>query len=304
MKKNLLMLGGLGFLGKNLVQVLKNSYNIIIFDHKKINAEDTLSYAGDFTNAEDLKIIFKNNKIDLVLHLISTSTPGSSNDDMSFDINTNLVATVKLLELMKKHSAPKIVFISSGGAIYGKINPRTNLIDENYQTNPLCSHAICKLAIEKYLYLYNYLYNINYLILRVSNLYGEHHRSKKLGLINIALKKILNGETVEIWGDGEIVRDYLCVNDCAMIIKTLLEKNINNEIFNVGSGQGYTINEIINKIKNIHGDFAVEYKKGRDFDVPKIILNIEKLKKIVNFQFTDINSGIAKTLNWLKKYEQ
>jgi len=301
MKKNLLILGGSGFLGKNLVEVLKGSYNIIIFDHKEIQADGILSYAGDFANAEDLEIVFKDNKIDLVMHLISTTTPGSSNNNIIFDISTNLIPSVKLLDLIKKYNIPKIVFISSGGAIYGKIGKEITSVSEDYPTDPLCSHAIGKLAIEKYIHLYNNLHGIDYLILRISNLYGEHHQSNTLGLINVSLKKILQGETIEIWGDGEIIRDYIYVNDCVRIIKMLLDKDVKNEIFNVGSGQGYSINQIVDKLKKSCGKFTVEYKPGRDFDVPRIVLNIEKLKEIVDFQFTNIDEGINNTYNWLKK---
>lgn len=301
MKKNILMLGGFGFLGKNLIEVFKNKYNIIVFDHLKNNMDSVISYSGDFSNANDLEIIFINHRIDLVFHLISNTTPGSSNKDIVYDIEKNLISTINLLELMKKYSIPKIVFTSSGGTIYGKINSPNGFAMENDPTFPICSHGICKLAIERYIYLFSYLYGIDYLILRISNLYGKYHTSNNLGFINVSLRKILSEKKMEVWGNGEIIRDYIFVEDCVQIIRDLLEKNVNNEVFNIGSGEGHSINEIINIIRGFNCDFTIEYKKGRNFDVDKVILSIKKLKRINDFQFTNIEDGIKKTITWMNK---
>ncbi len=245
MKKNILVLGGSGFLGKNICEVLRKQYNIIVFSKESIPASDHKSYQGDFSNPKDLEMVFKENKIDIVLHLISTTTPATSNKDKAYDIKSNLLATIDLLDLMVKYSVPKIVFISSGGGVYGKLGNNEKSVKEDHATNPLCSYAICKLAIEKYLLLYKNLHNIDYLILRVSNPYGEHHSSDSQGIINIMLKKIVAGDKIEIWGDGSVIRDYIYVKDCANIVKTLLDK----ETFNIQGFKRFCIQE-----KLAHGD--------------------------------------------------
>jgi len=298
MKKNLLLLGGLGFIGQNLIEELKHEYNLIVFGHQPSHrSHDYLYCSGDFTKLEELEPVFQNYKIDLAIHLISSTIPSS--DDIVFDINSNITSTIHLLELLKKYFVSKILFCSSGGTVYGLMNEK-NQIDENHPTYPISAHGINKLAIEKYIYLYHYRYDLEYLIVRLSNPYGEKHASAEQGLINIALKKVINNDPVIIWGDGAIIRDYIYIKDCAKIIHDLLRKNIFNQIINVGSGQGYSINQILSLIRDRVGDFAIIYKSPRTFDVPKIVLDIHKLKSFIPVQLTPINIGIYKTYQWLK----
>lgn len=302
MKNTILLLGGLGFIGQNIIEELQDEYSLIVFDHSKESKDLKNVYIhGDFTKKEDIEAVFSNYKIDLVIHAISTTIPASSNTVL--DIDSNLTSTISLLELMRKYSVPKIAFLSSGGTIYGIVNNK-NGANEDYPTHPISSHGIIKLAIEKYIYLYHHIYHINYLILRLSNPFGEKHLSDKQGFINVTLKKIIKKEKITIWGDGRIIRDYIYIKDCTKIIHALINKNISNQIINVGSGQGYSINELLLIMRNQIGDFKVEIKDARNFDVPKIVLNTQRLRLLINFKLTPIEDGIKKTYAWLqKKYE-
>lgn len=298
MKKNVLLIGGFGFLGRNLLEALESDYNVIVFDRGvPPDVQNIVSFRGDFTNKDDLEQVFHKSAIDLVIHCVSTTIP--SNTDIIFDIHSNVIGTIQLLELMKKYSVPKIVFLSSGGTVYGVIE-ETQSVDELHPTFPICSHGISKLTIERYIHLYHHLYKIDYLILRLSNPFGEHHISDKHGFINVALKKIVHHEAIEVWGDGEVVRDYVYVKDCASIIKELLQKNISNEIFNVGSGTGLSINQILSLLEKKYGKLNVRWQEKRNFDVPKIVLNITKLQSIIKHQFTPLERGIHHTYDWLK----
>ena len=122
-------------------------------------------------------------------------------------------------------------------------------------------------------------------------------------MINVIIKKILNGETVKIWGDGLIIRDYIYIKDLVRIIVDLIEKNIQNEIINIGSNKGYSINNILNIIKKEIGDFPLKYLESRKADVPYLILNINKLKSFININLTSIEEGIKRTYNWLEKMD-
>ncbi|HRS02727.1 MAG TPA: NAD-dependent epimerase/dehydratase family protein, partial [Bacteroidota bacterium] len=180
MKKNILLLGGFGFIGSNLIEALlkSNLYNIIVFEFKGVTSKfsDRVSvFYGDFNNEEDLAELFENYKIDIVVHLVSTTVPATSNDNIEYDINSNLIGTIRLLNIMVQHNVLKIVFLSSGGTIYGEISEPK--VSEEHPTHPISSHGIVKLSIEKYLYLYHRLHNLDYLILRVSNPYGPYHSS-------------------------------------------------------------------------------------------------------------------------------
>ncbi len=306
MSKKILILGGFGFIGTNLIEELLNrdNYELIIFEANKVIIqnpsllEHVKVYYGDFHNEKDYEIIFKENDIDTVIHLISTTIPSISNDNIIYDIQSNLINTIKLLTMMKQYVIKNIVFSSSGGTVYGISDKKHNETDP---TTPICSYGIVKLAIEKYLYLFNHLYGMNYLIVRSSNPFGEYHTRSQQGLINVVLENICNGEKLQIWGDGSIVRDYIYVKDLVRILADLIEKEIKNEIINIGSGRGFSINEILALVKEVVGEFPLEYTKERKLDVPYLVLNVEKLKSYIQFDNRSLKEGIKKTYDWLKK---
>lgn len=295
----MLLLGSLGFIGQNLIEELKNDYNLIVFGRQPGQySPDYTYYSGDFTKPETVEIIFKNHTIDLVIHAISTTIPSSS--DWALDIDSNLKNTIHLLELLKQYKVQKILFLSSGGTVYGLIDG-PGCVAEDHPTYPISAHGINKLAIEKYIYLYQQLYHIQYLILRLSNLFGEKHSSNTHGLINVALKKIIKKEPMTVWGDGEIIRDYIYIKDCVKIIHQLINKNVSNQIINVGSNQGHSINEILTIIRNQIGDFKIVNTAARNFDVQRIVLDTSKLKSFINIQLTPIAEGIQSTYRWLEQ---
>ena len=306
--KKILIFGGFGFIGTNLIEELTNrgGYEIYIFEAKNalIQNPDLLKkvkvYSGEFNNIEDYEVIFKEHLIDLVIHLINTNIPSSSNKNVIFDITSNLINTINLLNIMLKYNCKNIVFLSSGGTIYGISRDRKKK-KETDSKNPLSSYGIVKLTIEKYIHLYSYLHGLIYLILRPSNPFGEYHKNQKQGIINVILKKALNRETVEIWGDGTVVRDFIYVKDLVKIIFDLIESKIQNEIFNIGSGKGYSINDIIEIVQKEIGNFKLEYKDARKVDIPYLILNIDKLEKHLELNLTSIEEGIKKTSKWLKE---
>jgi UDP-glucose 4-epimerase len=304
---NVLILGGLGFIGSNIVTELlfRKSFNIYIFDYPGIPNPfgDLIKLVyGDFTNEKELEFLFKENRIDIVIHLISTTVPKTSNDNIIYDINANLISTIKLLNIIVKYKVDKIIFFSSGGTIYGLNDGHK--IDETCPTNPVSSYGIIKLAIEKYIVSYNYLYGLDYLILRVGNPYGPFHKSKKQGIINIFLKKILDSEPIFIWGNGANIRDYIYVGDLSSILFHLISNGVNNEIINLSTGVGYSINEILDILKIQTKEFKVEYTLSNKLDIPIIVLDISKLESKVKVNFTSIEDGIQLTYRSLLKAEK
>lgn len=306
-KKNILILGGFGFIGSNIIEALLkiNLYNVIVFEFKGVApkfSDCVTVYHGDFNNEEDLAEVFKNHKIDIVVHLISTTVPATSNDNILYDINSNLAGTIRLLNIMVQYEVKLIVFLSSGGTVYGEINgPKAS---ETHPTSPISSHGIIKLSIEKYLDLYSRLYNIQYLILRVSNPYGPYHNSDKQGFINVVIRKILHNEKILVWGDGTIMRDFIYVKDLADIFVRLLGKNIVNQIINIGSGEGHSVKQVLEYIAANQPYFEIEYKQSRKYDIQKIILDINKLNSIDKFHFTELKKGIFLTYQWCKAIEE
>jgi len=308
-KHTILILGGLGFIGRNLTEELLASgkYNVVIFDSQTfstnyIPANPFLSVClGDFNSPADLQKVFRGHKFDSVVHLISTTVPSTSNGiNMIYDVESNLVPTLRLLSLMKENDVKKIVFASSGGTVYGPLPALSGKpLSETDFTSPICSHGIIKLTIEKYLALYKHLFGLDYLVLRIANPFGEYHRSQVQGLINVVLRKRMKGEPVHIWGDGNIVRDYIYVKDCVLAMRLLMEKNIVNETINIGSGVGHSVNEILSAITKAAGPLKVQRNKGRNFDTPRVVLDISKLKQLIKFSPVSLETGIKNSNKWL-----
>ncbi|MGQ3889919.1 NAD-dependent epimerase/dehydratase family protein [Legionella sp. CNM-1927-20] len=300
-----LIIGGGGFIGSHLVEALINQeYKVRVFNRSSnLPFTDGLLkkiefIQGDFTN--EAALINALNDCDVCFHLISTVLPKSSNIDPIYDIQTNLVGTVKLLDYAVQARIKKIVFLSSGGTVYGY--PKQLPIDEDHPTNPLCSYGITKLAIEKYLELYHQLYGLKYIILRLANPFGEKQRTNaSQGIIPIFLKKILRNEKVEIWGNGSIIRDYIYISDVVnALIKTIPYQGA-ERIFNIGSGEGRSINDILEAIESALGQTVKKhFTTGRVFDVPASVLAIDRAKQFLNWQpKISFNDGLKCTINWL-----
>jgi UDP-glucose 4-epimerase len=304
--KNILILGGLGFIGSNLIEEFlqhEDAYSIIVFDfpgkHNPFGEKIRIIY-GDFSNEESLKPVFSDNRIDIVIHLISTTVPASSNENIIYDIEANLIPTIQLLKLLSVYKIPEIIFFSSGGSVYGIT--KDEKVDENHSVFPVSSHGTIKITIEKYIHLFQQLYGIKYLILRVGNPYGPWQNSEKQGIINIFIRKMLRNEPLVVRGDGNAIRDYIFVKDLASIVHILISKEIHNEIINIGSGIGNSINQIIGALKKIVDNTAfIEYEEALQTDVPRVILDTKKLEKLISYPLCSIEEGIQKTYDSMIK---
>jgi UDP-glucose 4-epimerase len=299
-----LIIGGNGFIGSHLTDFLVSQGQSVRVYNRSRNLYHTQQQAveyiyGDFADQTLLKSALKD--IEIVYQLISTTIPSTSNSNPAMDVTSNVIDTIKLLENCVNTSVKKIVFSSSGGTIYGY--PHKIPIDENNPTNPICSYGITKLSIEKYLYLFNCLYGLDYTILRISNPYGPRQNpTGKLGAVTIFLNHILKRKPIQIWGDGEIVRDYIYILDVVQALYNAQNLNQPEKLFNIGSGQGVSLNQLIVKIHQaIQNDFEVEYIQGRKVDIPINVLDITKAKTILQWQpSVELEVGIQKTWQWLK----
>lgn len=307
-KKKLLILGADGFIGSNLAKSLhkERKYKIFAFDLFKDGIsrnldcfdDDFIMIQGNFLNREDLKKALKG--IDYVFHFISLTTPGSSMNEPLIEIDTNIKGTISLLELCVKEKIKRIIFASSGGAIYGDQNK--NIYNENDNTEPISPYAISKLTIEKYLRYFKKHSGLDYLILRYSNPYGPGQNIiGSQGIIPIFLNLIKQKKPITIFGDGKNLRDYIYIDDLVNITKMIFYRKVRYPIYNVGSGEKYTINGIVRIIEKVTGN-KIEIKKlqERDVDVKRISLNIERVKKETAYaKFIPLEEGIKRTWKWL-----
>jgi len=307
--KTILILGGHGFIGTNVLNYIDNhlsdSYNVILFNKSKnhpygIKFNCTYKrYYGDFSDVSSLKLIFIENEIDIVFHFISTTNPASSSN-IKYDIESNLIATIDFVKLMVQFNVKNIVYLSSGGAIYGNTSEKNS---ETSPTQPQSSYGIVKLAIEKYLMMFANNGKIKPLILRLSNTYGPYHYSMKQGIANVALRSAIEKKKFSVWGNGENLKDYIFIEDFVHILFKLIEMKKHSEIINIGSGTLSSLNTIISHVNCIYPNFSRTLNESKLFDVPNFELDLSKLKKNINFSFTSIEEGINKTNNWLVNQE-
>lgn len=298
-----LILGGNGFIGSHLVdKLLAEGHSVRVFDKYPERYRQPLQQVdycfGDFGNRGLLAEALHG--IDLVYHLINTSLPKTSNDDPAYDVQSNVIETLFMLEKCVQFGVKKVVFISSGGTVYGR--PAQLPIAENGATEPECSYGIIKLTIEKYLALYRQLHGLDYVVLRPSNPYGSRQNPQGIqGAIPVFLGKVAKGEPIEIWGDGEVVRDYLYIDDLVDGLYRAAMSKSQERIFNLGSGQGYSLNDIVASIRAVTGaDVRVNYKPGRSFDVPRIWLDINRAAKELAWKpQTSLDDGILRTWDFI-----
>jgi UDP-glucose 4-epimerase len=256
---------------------------------------------GDFLNEADLLRALEG--ISTVVHLISMTVPQNSFENPVHDVETNLLGTLRLLAAMKQKGVRRILFISSGGAVYGP--PVYLPIDENHPTNPIVPYGISKLAIEKYLLMYAHTEGLQAISLRVSNPYGPGQRIEKAqGVLTAFLHKTLSGMPLEIWGDGEVRRDFLYVQDVAkafVLAFQYLENGGSKRIFNIGAGQSWSINQLLKIIYEVTGrEPKVTREPSRCFDTPENILSPALARAEFGWEpQIPIRQGMEQTINWL-----
>ena len=298
--------GGNGFIGSRLVSRLLNlGHSVRIFDRSGSEALQTAwgeklqIFTGDFSTEPDFHDVLEGS--DVVFHLISTTLPNSSNNDPIADVMGNLVPTLRLLEQMRRTGTRKIIFPSSGGTIYGEAARLP--IDEAHPTNPIVSYGAVKLAIEKYLSIYRHSFSLRPICLRISNPYGPGFRaSSPQGAIGAFLNKALNGQPIELWGTGEVRRDYLYIEDLidALILSAAYDGDVFT--FNISTGIGTSLLEVIDHIQAVTGKEVLVHKNpGRSFDVQSNFLsNALAAEKLGWHPETRLRHGIELTADWLK----
>lgn len=302
-----LVLGGGGFMGSAISsELVLAGHDVRIFEKARVKRENVAHILGrvewlegDFTNEKNIKEALYG--VEVVIHAISTTLPKTSNDNPAYDISTNVVPTLNLLDAARLNGVKRVIFFSSGGTVYGI--PQKTPVSEDHPTDPVCSYGIQKLAIEKYLGLFNHLYGLDYVILRVANPYGPFQDpTAAQGAVMVFLYKVMAGEPIEIWGDGSVTRDYLYVSDVASAVMRAMDYAGGCRIFNIGSGKGLTLNELIRAIEKVAGKKAVvRFTPSRRFDVPVNILDITRAgKELLWAPAVDIEQGIAKTREHLK----
>ena len=305
-KETILLLGGAGFIGQNIIDYLNkytelnDKYTFIVLYRSTYQeiSQNCIYIKGDYTNQKLLKKLFSEWNFTKVFHCGTATTPLSSNNNIIVDINNNLIATIGLLETMKEFNCKFILYISSGGAVYGE--NFTGKISEKEICTPVSSYGVVKLTIENYIQLYQKQFGIDFLILRVSNPFGKFHTSEIQGVINIGIRRSLRKKTLQIWGDGSQTKDYIFADDLVEIIFKLLQNKILNKIINLGSGTSIPLKEILKILKNQLPDLKLKFEKYKSTDVKNFYLDTSLLNSLVDFRLTNFDEAVKKTIDWEK----
>lgn len=299
-----LVLGGNGFIGSHLVDsLLAVGARVRVFDRAPERYRPLLHgvefMQGDWGDTAALAEALAD--VDTVFHLISTTVPGTSNLDPVGDIQSNLVHTVRLLELMRAAGVRRLVYLSSGGTVYGI--PERDPVPEEHPLRPISSYGIVKVAIENYLLMEERLHGLQPAILRASNPYGPRQGHGGVqGVIGTFLWKIAHDEPIQLWGDGSIVRDFIHVRDLARLCVMVAQGGVTG-CYNAGSGQGHSIAEIIETIDSVLGRRIEPIRKpGRGFDVPRVVLDISAVQQATGWKpEIGLADGVSETWEWVRE---
>ena len=291
----ILVLGGNGFIGSHLVnRLLKDNHDVSIFDsHLPDKKLPNVKYLiGNFEKIDEYQDILRG--IEVVYHLISTTIPDAQRENILFDIQTNLISTIKLLNFCVDAKIKKIIFCSSGGAIYGNNGKKHS---EDDKLVPVYAYGINKLSIELYMNFFYQFYNLDYTILRIANPYGKNHKNKKQGLLNVMIEKLKSKEKMPIYGDGNVIRDYVYIDDVIEALILAIPAN-KSKVYNIGTGIGHSINELISLLNSVSGDILdIEWLPKRNVDIEKNVLDVSKAHKELNWQpKTNLKDGIQKLI--------
>ncbi len=311
--KRIVVLGAGGFIGMNLLKKLScDKENLILALDKNKECLREIADKG-YSNVDicvlDLNDTDRYGEIldgqDFLFHLVSTTSPTTSNKNIPEEFKENVMSTAYLLAACVEKKIKKVIFLSSGGTVYGK--DHVCPLVEELSLKPINSYGIQKMTIENLLYLYKYQFGLDYKIVRLANPYGPYQNPNGLqGAVTTFIYRALQDQDMLIYGDGSVVRDYIYIDDAINAILNIAFKPNDFEVYNVGSGVGVSINQLIEIIKEvIPTNSKATYMEGRSIDVPVNYLNIDRYESV----FGKINSktlkeGIKKTAIFLRSWAE
>uniref|UniRef100_B8DSA4 NAD-dependent epimerase/dehydratase n=1 Tax=Nitratidesulfovibrio vulgaris (strain DSM 19637 / Miyazaki F) TaxID=883 RepID=B8DSA4_NITV9 len=305
---SVLVTGAAGFIGINLVKALAPRCRRLICYGRR--AQEILSplglpgtecHTGETGDIDRLGPLLHG--VDRVIHLASSSTPVNADWDLVTDAEQNVLTTLKLFRACLAAGVGRVVFVSSGGTVYGPgaVVPTP----ESAPTDPITAYGVAKVAIEKYLHVFRHLHHLDYRVLRVANPYGPYQLATKgQGIIGAFIRKALAGQPLEIWGDGSTVRDYVYIDDLTDALLRAAVHDGPGRVFNVGSGRGTTINEVADTLEAVLGRRLERlYHPPRPVDVPVSVLDCAAAWREMGWRATTpLADGMTDTLRWFTRH--
>ena len=304
-----LVTGGAGFIASNIVdELLKKEYEVVVVDDLSTGKERNINQNARFYKLDiqhpGLESIFQEEKPDYVNHHAAQINVRRSVSDPVFDAKVNILGAINMLQNCVKHNVKKVIFSSSGGAIYGEqeIYPAP----ETHPKKPISPYGISKLVTEHYMYYYKAVYGLDYCSLRYANVFGPRQDPYgEAGVVAVFIQKMLKGEQPIINGDGKQTRDFVYVKDVVQANILSIMDNSSETAFNIGTGIETSINSIFNYIKEIINSPAeqkhVPAKKGEQI---RSVLENTKAKKILHWEpQVSLVEGLQNTCEYFKTLE-
>lgn len=300
--KKAVIIGAAGFIGVNLASYLAaEGYEVVCFDRNKSAQwpDGVRPVLGDFFKVPKELLDELNDA--LVFHLVSSFRPLPGTSQAADEVRFDLAATLQYLEETKGGNV-RWVFLSSGGTVYGQAE--SEFISESTPVDPICTYGLVKATIENYFKLYHRLHGTDYVVVRLANPYGPWQNPlKPQGVIASIIYKALQNEPLDIWGDGTNVRDYIYIDDAVKAILSIGRLGFGGEVYNVASGRGHSINELVELVEVALGSsLVVNYDSARKVDVRINVLDVSKFVSCTGAEpvVTPINVGIEKTIDWMR----
>ncbi|MBU5590814.1 SDR family oxidoreductase [Clostridium sp. MSJ-4] len=299
-----LVTGGAGFIGSHLVdRLIELEHQVVIVDDLSHGKREYINPKARFYNVDirskDLEKIFSEEKPEVVFHEAAQISVPKSLDNPIMDAEINIIGTINLLECSKKHNVRKIIYPASA-AIFGE--PEYLPIDEKHPLNMISGYGITKHTVEHYLQVYSVLYGIEYTVLRYANVYGPRQDSTgEGGVVSIFCERMLEGQKIYIFGDGEQTRDFVYVKD-VVDANILAMNNLKNDIFNVCTNSKISVNNLFDLISSIIDDSLKPiYGEERHGDIRHSYMTFEKIRNKGNWEPKySLEEGIKETINFYK----
>lgn len=301
----ILVTGGAGFIGSNLVdQLIQGKYEVVVVDNlstgKKRNVNSQAKFYEMDIGSKELDKVFREEKFDYVFHLAAQIDARKSVDDPEFDIETNVIKGLNVIKNCVQHSIKKVIFTSTGGVMYGEaqIIPTP----ESVPAEPVCPYGINKLTFEKYLYYYYKTKNLPYSALRLSNVYGPRQcNGGESGVISIFIDNTVNKRKSIIFGTGEVTRDYIYMDDAVNSLIKAMSTDFTG-VLNIGSGKETSVLEVVDLVESALGQkMDIENSPARPEQM-RSCLDSNRAKKILDWQATtNFKEGMRKTIEWSRR---
>ncbi len=306
-KLKILVTGGAGFIGSSIVdRLIADNYEVAVVDDLSSGMEENINKKARFykLNIQDPEIetVFKKEHPDIINHQAAQIDVRRSIDDPLYDAGTNVLGTINILQNCIRHKIKKVIFASSGGAVYGE--QQTFPASESHPLRPISPYGITKMITEQYLYYYKTVFGLDYTSLRYSNVYGPRQDPfGEAGAIAIFIQKMLDNEQVVINGSGEQTRDFVFVEDVVEANILAIKNSFSESIFNIGTGTETTINEIFRNLKEITG-LSTEntYGPPKAGEQLRSVIECTKAEKILNWRpEISLSDGLKRTCEYFKR---